>query len=228
MATPSQHETHGDTPASGPEDRPHRCPRSTNPSDVPATPAHPFSGRSPPSSADGTDAKCHSSERMHTAGDTVHSGTRRPEGGPNRFTQQPASGLPDGTPNSHSDVERSSSQRHENALLIAAVRLRHAQLVTVLELIEHQGRVHMKLAIVKCDRLAIGQHGRTTRALSTGTHSESEPTGDLARQPSRAYCAGPSGEPNVTQAAEPERHLNDPTDPCDSFAGGHADSDERA
>ena len=109
----------------------------------------PFSGHLPPSSADGADAKCHSSSQMHTAGDTVHSRTRGPEGGTGRFTQQPASGLPDGTPNSHSDVERSSSQRHENALLIAAVRLRYAQLATALELIEHQGRVQTKLAIEK-------------------------------------------------------------------------------
>ena len=117
---PSHQKTRGDVPVSGPEDRPHRSPSPANPTDMPAPPAHSFYGRLPPSNADGTDAKCHGSARTHTAGDTVHSGAHGTDGVADRFTQQPASGLPSGTPNSHSDADRSRTLRHKNALLIAA------------------------------------------------------------------------------------------------------------
>jgi len=67
-------------------------------------------------------------------------------------------------------------------LLLAAISLRGAHLLSVLDIADRQERTHMRLAIATCER-SICRPGLATKMKGADLSSESEPDRDAAHAP---------------------------------------------
>ena len=155
-------------------------------------------------------------------GDTPYLGASGPMSNASGTTLPGDPALPETT--LEEGEERNNDLRQENPLLIAAIRLRRAHLLSVRDIVERQGRVQMRLAISACERPTCGPDF-ATNATTSNLPSGLAPGRDAERTPDQAHRAGQRDA--QSRLAAPERHPNDPDDPCASFTKDSL-PDERA
>ena len=200
--------TRGDPPVHDPTDRLRRAPPPAGPVDVPVrlrTPPCP-----PPPDPNAVDAAPHGGF-ARSAGDTSYLSASGPESDTSTTTLPRVPAHP-GTMLGE-DEERNNDLRQENALRIAAIRLRHTHLLSVRDLIERQGRMQMKLAITAYERSICGS-SFVANAKTTDPPSGPKPGQDAERKPDRTHCAGQSARaapkhdrrhPSATRTTLPTR-----------------------